>query len=58
MLRQFLVGTAVSVCNIAIHAMVTIAVIRVARLMDKSAPPRQSLRLIAVMIAIGAAGVT
>jgi hypothetical protein len=53
MLRQFLVGTAVSVCNIAIHAMVTIAVILVARFMDKSAPSRQSLRLIAVMIAIG-----
>ena len=32
MLRQFLVGTAVSVCNIAIHAMVMVTVIRVARI--------------------------
>ena len=51
MLRQFLVGTAVSVCNIAIHAMVTVAVIRVARIAGESATSRQSLRLIAVMIA-------
>jgi hypothetical protein len=27
MLRQFLLGTAVSVCNIAIHAMVMVAVV-------------------------------
>jgi Ion channel len=53
MLRQFLVGTAVSVCNIAIHAMVTIAAIRVVRFLDKSAASRQSLRLIVVMIATG-----
>ena len=32
MLRQFLVGTAVSVCNIAIHAMVMAAVIWAARI--------------------------
>ena len=32
MLRQFLLGTAVSVCNIAIHAMVMVAVIQVARI--------------------------
>ena len=51
MLRQFLVGTAVSVCNIAIHAMVMAAVIRVARIAGESATSRQSLRLIAVMIA-------
>ena len=51
MLRQFLVGTAVSVCNIAIHAMVMVAVIRVARIAVESATSRQSLRLIAVMIA-------
>jgi hypothetical protein len=51
MLRQFLVGTAVSVCNIAIHAMVMVAVIRVARIVGKSATSRPSLRLIAVMIA-------
>jgi hypothetical protein len=51
MLRQFLVGAAVSVCTIAIHAMVMAAVIRVAHITGKSAMSRQSLRLIAVMIA-------
>ncbi len=50
MLRQFLVGTVVSVCNIAIHAMVMVAVIRAARIASESATSRQSLRLIAVMI--------
>jgi len=49
MLRQFLLGTAVSVCNIAIHAMVMVAVIQVARVAGECATPRQSLRLIAVM---------
>ena len=51
MLRQFLLGTAVSVCNIAIHAMVMVTVIRVARIAGEGATSRQSLRLIAVMIA-------
>jgi hypothetical protein len=51
MLRQFLVGAAVSVCTIAIHAMVLAAVIRVAHIAGESAMSRQSLRLIAVMIA-------
>ena len=50
MLRQFFVGTAVSVCNIAIHAMVMVAVIQVSRVAGESATSRQSLRLIAVMI--------
>ena len=49
MLRQFLLGTAVSVCNIAIHAMVMVAVIQVARVAGESARSRQSLRLIVVM---------
>jgi Ion channel len=49
MLRQFLVGTAVSVCNIAIHAMVM--VIRVARIASESAMSHQSLRLTSVMSA-------
>jgi hypothetical protein len=48
MLRQFLLGTAVSVCNIAIHAMVMVVVIQVARA-SESARSRQSLRLIVVM---------
>ena len=51
MLRQFLIGTAVSVCNIAVHAMVMAAVIRVVHIADERATSRQSLRLIAVMIA-------
>jgi hypothetical protein len=51
MLRQLLVGAAVSVCNIAIHAMVMAAVLRVLRIADKTATLHQSLRLIAVMIA-------
>jgi hypothetical protein len=51
MLRQFLAGSAVSVCNIAIHAIVTVAVIMVARIAGERATSHQSLRLIAVMIA-------
>jgi hypothetical protein len=51
MLRQFLVSTAVSACNIAIHAIVMAAVLRVARIASERATSRQSLRLIAVMIA-------
>ena len=51
MLRQFLVGTAVSVCNIAIHAFVMAIVIWAARAAGAIATPRQSLRMITVMIA-------
>jgi len=51
MLRQYLVGAAASVCNISIHALVMVAVIRVARIADELATSHQSLRLIAVMIA-------
>ena len=51
MLRQLLVGIAVSVCNIAIHAMVMAAVVRVVHIANETATSRQSLRLIAVMIA-------
>ncbi len=51
MLRQLLLGTAVSVCNIAIHALVMVAVIQVARIASESATSRQSLRLTAVMSA-------
>mgnify|MGYP003694093413 CR=1 FL=1 len=49
MLRQFVLGIAISVCNIAIHAMVMVAVIRVARIVSESATSRRSLRLTAVM---------
>jgi hypothetical protein len=51
MLRQFLVGAAASGCNIAIHALVMVAVIRVTRHADELATAYQTLRLIAVMIA-------
>ena len=51
MLRQILVGAAVSVCNIAIHAFLMAAVIWAARIAGAITTSRQSLRLIAVMIA-------
>jgi hypothetical protein len=51
MLRQILVGTAVSVCNIAIHAFVMAAVIWAARTAGAMPTARQSLRMITVMIA-------
>jgi hypothetical protein len=51
MLRQLLVSIAVSVGNIAIHAIVMAAVLWVARIADERATSRQSLRLVAVMIA-------
>src|SRR3954451_1694479 len=51
MLRQLLVSIAVSVSNIAIHAIVMTAVLWVARLADERATSRPSLRLVAVMIA-------
>ena len=51
MLRELIVGSAVSLCNIAIHAMVMVAVIRAARNAGSCATSRQWLRLIVVMIA-------
>src|SRR5579864_4675121 len=51
MLRQFFFGVAVSGCNIAIRALVMLVVIGVARIVGEVAAPRQSLRLVAVMIA-------
>jgi hypothetical protein len=51
MLHQFLVGGAVSVCNIAIHALVMTAVVRVAQIVAAKSTLRHSLHLIAVMIA-------
>ena len=51
MLRQFLVGATASGCNIAIHALVMVAVIRAARFADELATAYQAFRLIAVMIA-------
>jgi len=51
MLRQLLVGVAVSACNIAIHAFLMAAVIWAARIAGAITTSRPSLRLIAVMIA-------
>jgi Ion channel len=51
MLRQILVGGAVSVCNIAIHAFLMAAVLWAARSTVAIKTPHQALRLIAVMIA-------
>ena len=51
MLRQYLVGAAASMCNIAIHALVMVAVIKVTRIADELATSYQTFWLIAVMIA-------
>jgi len=51
MFRQLLVATAVSACNITIHALIMVALVEIARKASTIAPSRPSLRLIAVMIA-------
>src|SRR5262245_56019044 len=51
MLRQFLVGGSISVCNIAIHALVMAAVVWSARTAGQKHTSRPWSRLIAVMIA-------
>jgi Ion channel len=51
MLRQVLVGVAISLCNIAIHAFLMATVMWAARTTVAIATSRQSFRLIAVMIA-------
>jgi Ion channel len=51
MLRQFLVGAAVSACNITIHALVMATVVQVARFTSKKTTSRPLVRLITVMIA-------
>jgi hypothetical protein len=51
MLRQLLVSIAVSVCNIAVHAIVMAAVLWVARVVSERATLHRSFRLIAVMTA-------
>jgi hypothetical protein len=49
MLRQLLVSIAVSICNIAIHAIVMAAVLWVARIASERAMSHRSFRLIAIM---------
>lgn len=51
MLRQYLVGAAVSIFCIAIHALVMVAVIGVTRIAADMPVSRQSLRLVVVMTA-------
>ena len=51
MLRQFLVSMAVSICNIAIHAVVMAAVLQAARAANERVTSRPSVKLIAVMAA-------
>src|SRR6516225_11847359 len=51
MLRQLLVGTVVSACNITIHALIMVALVQISRRTSTMAASRPSLRLIAVMIA-------
>jgi ion channel len=52
MLRQLLVGTAVSVCNIAIHGLVMALVVQISsRIARAKHPAQQSLRSTTVMIA-------
>jgi hypothetical protein len=51
MLRQFLLGAAVSVCNIAIHALVMTAVVGVVQIIAARDTSRHWLQLISVMIA-------
>jgi hypothetical protein len=50
MLIQFLVAGAVSVCNIAIHALVMMAVVRAAQAMGRKTMRHPSLSLIGIMI--------
>lgn len=52
MLRQYLVGATASLGNIAIHALVMVAVIRITQMAADVATSRPSLRLIAIMIAV------
>jgi Ion channel len=51
MLRQILIGAGVSVCNIAIHALVMTAVVRVAQVTSSKKPGRPWLHLMIVMAA-------
>ncbi|MGB8396805.1 MAG: potassium channel family protein [Pseudolabrys sp.] len=50
MLRQFLFGGAVSICNIAVHALITTVVVRIARTMGAKELLHPYLVLVGVMI--------
>jgi len=51
MLRQILVGSVVSACNITIHALIMVSLVQISRRTGTMSASRPSLRLIAVMIA-------
>jgi hypothetical protein len=51
MVRQFLMGGAISICNIMIHALVMTAVVRASQATGARAASRPNLLLIAVMVA-------
>ena len=51
MLRQLLVGASVTTCNVVIHALVTVVVIRVARVAVQRKAPHPWLGLASVMAA-------
>jgi hypothetical protein len=51
MLRQFLMGGLVSVCNIVIHALVMTVVVRASQVTAKTSASRPNLLLITVMVA-------
>jgi hypothetical protein len=51
MLRQFLFGGSISICNIVIHAFIMTAVVRASQLAAAKAATRPNLLLIAVMAA-------
>jgi hypothetical protein len=51
MVRQFLMGGAISICNIMIHALVMTAVVRASQATAARAASRPNLLLIAVMVA-------
>jgi hypothetical protein len=50
MLRQLIVGSAVSICNIMIHALVMTAVVRVARTVGAKKMAHPAILLICVMV--------
>jgi Ion channel len=51
MVRQFLMGGAISICNIMIHALVMTAVVRASQATAARAASRPNILLIAVMVA-------
>jgi hypothetical protein len=50
MLRQLLVGTVASACNITIHALIMVTLIHMSRKTSTMFTSRPSLRLVAIMI--------